>query len=278
MIDDRLDPPGRPRRRSRRRRRACATASAPGRMPSWPPWATTKQPTLSSCAFVATTPIVVFSTASGLHRRRLGWRRRPVELAAVVDVADRVRRRRARSRRDRRRARSRCRARRDGRARGRATSRSSRRCRRRCDRAAPHRLAPRRRLRSPRPARAAPSRRRRDRSKSASVTTIGTGPAPVAKPDPCSAHQRITPSAAASPNAEPPVSTTASSRSTMRSGASRSNSRVAGAPPRTSPDAVVPSGNRITVQPVCASGCVQWPTRTPGMSVITLRPPRPQSE
>ena len=39
----------------------------------------------------------------------------------------------------------------------------------------------------------------------------------------------------------------------MRSGASRSNSRVAGAPPRTSPDATVPSGNSTTVQPVRAS-------------------------
>ena len=39
---------------------------------------------------------------------------------------------------------------------------------------------------------------------------MGTGPAPVGNPRPRSSHQRTTPSAAARPNAEPPVSTTAS--------------------------------------------------------------------
>src|SRR3954466_9167637 len=76
-------------------------------------------------------------------------------------------------------------------------------------------------------------------------------------------------SAVANPNADPPLRTTASMRATRRSGDSRSHSRVAGAPPRTSPDATVPAGNRATVHPVFATGSVQCPTRTPGMSVIT---------
>ena len=42
----------------------------------------------------------------------------------------------------------------------------------------------------------------------------------------------------------------------MRSGSSRSNSRVAGAPPRTSPGVTVPSGNSTTVQPVAAAALV----------------------
>ena len=40
----------------------------------------------------------------------------------------------------------------------------------------------------------------------------------------------------------------------MRVGSRRANSRVAGAPPRTSPDATVPSGNTTTVQPVWLAG------------------------
>src|SRR3954462_11751639 len=79
----------------------------------------------------------------------------------------------------------------------------------------------------------------------------------------------MTPSAVANPNADPPLRATASMRATRRSGDSRSHSRVAGAPPRTSPDATVPAGNRATVHPVFATGSVQCPTRTPGMSVIT---------
>ena len=94
----------------------------------------------------------------------------------------------------------------------------------------------------------------------------------VANPTPSASSTRTTPSAAASPKADPPDSTTASSRATVRVGASSSNSRVAGAPPRTSPDAVVPSGNRTTVQPVRATRSLQWPTRTPSTSVITSRP------
>src|SRR5690606_41782394 len=85
-----------------------------------------------------------------------------------------------------------------------------------------------------------------------------------------------TPAAGAGPNAEPPVSTTAPSRVTVRVGSSSAVSRAAGAPPRTSPEATVPSGSSTTVQPVRARRSVQCPTRTPGTSVITLRsPPSP---
>ena len=84
---------------------------------------------------------------------------------------------------------------------------------------------------------------------------------------PRSSQNRITPSADARPNAEPPVSTTASMRATVRDGSSSAISRAAGAPPRTSPDATVPSGNSTTVQPVRATSSVQCPTRTPSMSV-----------
>ena len=52
------------------------------------------------------------------------------------------------------------------------------------------------------------------RSKIAAVGTIGTGPALDRNPRPRASRCRITPSAVASPNAEPPVSTTASTCST----------------------------------------------------------------
>src|SRR5262249_28315710 len=76
-----------------------------------------------------------------------------------------------------------------------------------------------------------------------------------------SARYRTTPSAAARPNAEPPVSTTASTCATTRRGESTAISRVAGAPPRTSALPTVPSGNNSTVTPVPRP--VQWPARTP---------------
>ncbi len=100
-------------------------------------------------------------------------------------------------------------------------------------------------------------------------TTIGTTPALVGSPTPRSSRSRMTPSAAARPKADPPERTTASIRSIIRIGSSRSKSRVAGAPPLTSPEATVPSGNRTTVQPVRASRSVQWPTVTPSISVST---------
>jgi hypothetical protein len=102
-------------------------------------------------------------------------------------------------------------------------------------------------------------------------TTMGTGPAGVGKPRPRSRSRPITPSAAARPNAEPPESTTASTRSTRRVGSSSANSRVAGAPPRTSPEATVPAGGRMTVTPVPAP--VQCPAQADNScGSVTARP------
>ena len=69
------------------------------------------------------------------------------------------------------------------------------------------------------------------------VGTIGTMASATATPRPRSLSQRITPSAAESPNAEPPDRQIASMRSLRDAGSSRSVSRVPGAPPRTSTDA-----------------------------------------
>ncbi len=109
--------------------------------------------------------------------------------------------------------------------------------------------------RSPRPAaRSAPSRRRSDMP-----ITIGTGPAGVGKPVSRSRSSAITPSAAESPNADPPESTTASTRSTSRVGSSSANSRVAGAPPRTSPEPTVPGGRQDHRHAGAGSGPVPGP-------------------
>ena len=108
------------------------------------------------------------------------------------------------------------------------------------------------------------------RSYTAAAGTIGTFPPAVEKPRPCASSDRITPSAAASPNADPPASTTASTFWTSRCGSSSAVSRLAGAPPRTSPDAIVPSGTVTTVTPVPSP--VQWPTPMPETSVIRRRP------
>ena len=83
--------------------------------------------------------------------------------------------------------------------------------------------------------------------------TTGTRAAPVSWPRPCSSHQRATPAAASSPNALPPLSTSAVTSCTEASGASRSASRVAGPPPRTSTPPTVPGGGSTTVHPVPAA-------------------------
>src|SRR5690606_31122065 len=85
---------------------------------------------------------------------------------------------------------------------------------------------------------AAPGRRPhspRGRSQMTAAGTIGTtcdGSAPTGNPRCRSSSQRITPSAAARPNALPPARHTASTVLTRFSGSSRSVSRVPGAPPR----------------------------------------------
>src|SRR5579859_3924471 len=57
--------------------------------------------------------------------------------------------------------------------------------------------------------------------------------------------------------------------STICMGRSRSVSRVAGAPPRTSTPPTAGASQRMTVQPVPASRLVSCPTRMPGMSVMS---------
>ena len=91
------------------------------------------------------------------------------------------------------------------------------------------------------------------RSYKQEAQTSGTLAAPVSKPMPRSSSQRITPPAASSPKALPPLSTTAWIRSAAATGFSNSDSREAGPPPRTSSPAAAPSGHRTTVHPVAAS-------------------------
>ena len=91
------------------------------------------------------------------------------------------------------------------------------------------------------------------RSKRIAAGTIGTRASPTAKPRPCAASQSMTPAAASSPNAEPPDSTIASTRSTSVAGPSSSVSRLPGAPPRTSTAATAGASAITTVAPVIAA-------------------------
>ncbi|WP_280439278.1 hypothetical protein [Nocardia cyriacigeorgica] len=59
---------------------------------------------------------------------------------------------------------------------------------------------------------------------------------------------------------------------TILSGANASSSLLAGAPPRTSQEAVAPSGSTITVQPVSPAGSDQWPTLTPVTLIVIVDP------
>ena len=79
---------------------------------------------------------------------------------------------------------------------------------------------------------------------------MGTKATPTSKPIFFSSRYRITPEAASSPNALPPVSTIACTLSTMLIGLSRSVSRVPGAAPRTSTPPVAPASAMMTVHPV----------------------------
>jgi hypothetical protein len=97
---------------------------------------------------------------------------------------------------------------------------------------------------------------------------MGTLATIASKPTPRSDRNRITPSAAASPNALPPVSKTALTSWTSVPGRRRSVSRVPGAPPLTSPDPTVPGGQRTTVHPVAPTRSVSWPTSRPATSAI----------
>src|SRR5499426_1693275 len=99
----------------------------------------------------------------------------------------------------------------------------------------------------------------------------------MAKPRPRSRSSACTPAPASKPKAEPPDSTTASMRSIVRCGSSRSVSRVPGAPPRTSTAATAGSSNTMAVTPEARRTSSACPTRTPATSVMRLRcamPPR----
>src|SRR5215208_4511107 len=107
--------------------------------------------------------------------------------------------------------------------------------------------------------------------------TIGTTPGPIGKPRPRSSIHRITPAAASSPYAEPPVSSTASTRPARPPGTSACSSRVPVARPTTA--AAPRSGAsipRTTVSPVAPSPSVAWPTATPNRvrSTVTARSQR----
>src|SRR3990170_5025126 len=81
----------------------------------------------------------------------------------------------------------------------------------------------------------------------------------------------MTPPAASSPKALPPVRSTACTSWIRVPGRSRSVSRVPGAPPRTSTPPTAPSSQRTTVQPGAARRFLQWPTLMPGTSVMASR-------
>ena len=88
--------------------------------------------------------------------------------------------------------------------------------------------------------------------------TIGTGPAAVAKPWPAFgevAHHAV--GGRQSERGAAREHDRVDARDASASGSSRSVSRVAGAPPRTSPEPTEPAGNNSTVTPVPSR--VTWP-------------------
>ena len=281
QVDGRRRPAGWRRRPARRRRPTVCGGNSARARPSWPPWATTRQPTLSSRALVATTPIVVFAMpatpappsswkASSVRRsepRSTGpavsvpSSTSPVAFTATqgghhdVAVAHGAPRR----------------GRRAGRARGPATCRRSRRCRRR-----PRPIVVRARPRAPRQAArpsAGPGRTGGSptpRSKSDSPTTIGTAPNAVGNPTPSASSTAMTPSAAARPNAEPPVSTDGvEPRRPCGAASSSSSSRRRGRAAAHLARRDRALREQHDRAPGAGLGSVQCPTRTPSTSVIT---------
>src|SRR5260221_245777 len=103
--------------------------------------------------------------------------------------------------------------------------------------------------------------------------TIGTTALPTATPRPRSASQRMTPSAAERPKAEPPERQMPSTRSTRQAGSSRSVSRVPGAPPRISTEAMAGVSHSTTLTPERRRVSWALPTRMPSTSVMRLRGP-----
>ena len=77
-----------------------------------------------------------------------------------------------------------------------------------------------------------------NRSKRIAPGTSGTTAEPTRNPRPVARNPSITPEHASNPNADPPASTSPSTAATVLSGASKSVSRVPGAPPITCTEAV----------------------------------------
>ena len=118
----------------------------------------------------------------------------------------------------------------------------------------------------------------RPRSKITAAGTIGTtscSAGPTEKPTRRPSRNAITPEAAASPYALPPVRQIACTSLTVEVGCNRSVSRVPGPPPRTSTPPTVPRGSNTTVVPVDHPRLKRdaCPTRIPGTSV--RQPPCP---
>ncbi len=95
------------------------------------------------------------------------------------------------------------------------------------------------------------------RSKITAAGTMGITPGPTAKPRFRDSSQRMTPSAAASPYADPPHKVIASTRPASASGRQASSSREPVARPFTNTvQGMPPCGARTTVQPVAPRSSV----------------------
>ena len=100
--------------------------------------------------------------------------------------------------------------------------------------------------------------------------TRGTCMSPTAKPMPFSARYSITPPAASSPNALPPLKRTACITSVVAAGFKSSVSLEAGPPPLTSTPAGIPFSHIITVHPVACSKSSAFPIFTFSISLISI--------
>src|SRR5215213_1057685 len=89
---------------------------------------------------------------------------------------------------------------------------------------------------------------------------------PTSRPTPLSSRNRLTPSAAASPKALPPVNSRACLCASTPVGCRPAVPRVSGEEPRASIPTTVVRSKRIAVHPVTPAASVAWPTSTPGTS------------
>src|SRR5215210_7132321 len=89
---------------------------------------------------------------------------------------------------------------------------------------------------------------------------------PTSRPTPLSSRNRLTPSAAASPKALPPVNSRACLCASTPVGCRPAVPRVSGEEPRASMPTTVARSKRTAVHPVAPAASVAWPTSTPGTS------------